>query len=446
MDRLAKERRARLMAERRLTRAQPVAGLDVTRPQIAGILDLAQRLARTSLTAEQQDLVQQLTLLAKDATAKLDLTAGHFTLAPAPFDLEEAIHAEAVQVRRKGVDVLIDYDTALPTRFDGDVDHLRQILSRLIGNAVRFTEAGHVLIRIIGVAQDADRRTLHITVQDTGSGIADMGPIFDAGGLATARTIARCMGGEIWAESEAGRGSCFGFRITLDALGAARSANLPSTLRRALVVDDRFISRAIPAKLLAQVEVRQCRSTAEAMALLADDADFDVVIAGDDGIRTTLPVVVLEKPFLRSTLYDALRALPVRHRRMRVLAADDNRTNQLVLRKMVRDLALDMEVASDGSEAVEVARKFAPDLIFMDIAMPGMTGAEAARLIRSGGLPHVPIIALAAPLAGEGDTAIDFHIPKPLRKSTILTMLERFRPEGTAPLVEETRPLPGVTG
>ena len=113
---------------------------------------------------------------------------------------------------------------------------------------------------------------------------------------------------------------------------------------------------------------------------------------------------------------------------MRVLAAEDNRTNQLVFRKMVKDLDIDLVFAGNGLEALDLFKSFRPDLIFMDISMPEMDGREATRQIRAleaeGKLQRTPIVALTAH-AMEGDSdgilsaGLDFYLTKPLRKAAI---------------------------
>ncbi len=127
---------------------------------------------------------------------------------------------------------------------------------------------------------------------------------------------------------------------------------------------------------------------------------------------------------------------------MRVLAAEDNLTNQLVFRKMTKDLAIELAFASNGIEAVDLYGAFQPDLIFMDISMPGMDGREATREIRRLekrlGI-HVPIVALTAhAMEGEAEdilsAGLDRFMTKPLRKALIRDRLEEFRPVGTCPL------------
>ena len=124
-------------------------------------------------------------------------------------------------------------------------------------------------------------------------------------------------------------------------------------------------------------------------------------------------------------------------RLMRVLAAEDNKTNQLVFRKMVKSLAIELKFAKNGHEAVRAFEEFRPDLIFMDISMPGMDGKEATREIRNreadtGG--HVPIVALTAH-ALEGDAEVilsaglDHFMTKPLRKAALYERIAEFCPE-----------------
>jgi CheY-like chemotaxis protein len=277
----------------------------------------------------------------------------------------------------------------------------------------------------------------------------------------------------------------------------------PVTLHRALIVDDQFINRTILERQLTTcgIEVVSCRSGAEALAAAAAGA-FDVIVTDHempemDGLTlaarladagSVVPVVllssnpaasregpgaqhlaaILQKPVLRSDLYRRLQALSAPTgaeapppapepaaglRPMRVLSAEDNRTNQLVFRKMVKDCPIDLTFAGNGREAVELWRSLKPDLIFMDISMPEMDGREAARTIRAEeaarGLPRVPIVALTAH-AMEGDAegilaaGIDRYLTKPLRKTAILAAMEAFQPEGTLPPAAAEEPASDV--
>jgi CheY-like chemotaxis protein len=129
-------------------------------------------------------------------------------------------------------------------------------------------------------------------------------------------------------------------------------------------------------------------------------------------------------------------------RKMRVLAAEDNKTNRLVFGKMIKALDIELQFACDGQEAVEAYSTFQPDLIFMDISMPRLDGKEATKAIRAieaeTGV-HVPILALTAHAMSGDDheilkAGLDKYLTKPLRKKEIVgQILEFCPPEAVAP-------------
>ena len=139
-------------------------------------------------------------------------------------------------------------------------------------------------------------------------------------------------------------------------------------------------------------------------------------------------------------------------RPMRVLAAEDNLTNRLVLSRMLGGLDISLRFAANGAEAVAIHADWAPDLIFMDISMPLMDGKEATRLIRAAeagsSAPPVPIVALTAhALSGDAEdilaAGLDHYMTKPLRKARLLDRLHAaWRPDLLPPLPVATAPLP----
>ncbi|MDQ2066496.1 response regulator [Xinfangfangia sp. CPCC 101601] len=487
------------------------------RTPMNGVVGMAELLCDTSLSEEQRLFAETirssgeaLLVIINDILDYSKLEAERMAIHPEPFDLEHTIHEVTMllqpRARAKGIDMMIDFDMFLPTRYVGDPVRLRQVLTNLIGNAVKFTDHGHVLTRVVGMEVEDGRQQLHVTVEDTGIGIdpgqldhifGEFNQVENEGnrryegtglGLAITHRLIERMEGAVWVDSEPGKGSCFGFRVTLPLAEGAVPARQPINLRRALVVDDQFINRTILERQLVTcgMAVRLCRSGAEALAALAEDAAYDVLILDHmmpemDGMDLAkavraaghgLPMVMLssnpsaargqeaaaeitaflQKPVLRADLFrrlaelssggvvlDAEPALPVAapvlQRRMRVLAAEDNKTNQLVFQKMVKTIDIDLRFANNGLEAVEIWREFRPDLIFMDISMPQMDGRDAARAIRAeeAGRAHVPIVALTAH-AMEGDGAeilaagIDRYLTKPLRKAAITGALAEFCP------------------
>jgi signal transduction histidine kinase/DNA-binding response OmpR family regulator len=489
------------------------------RTPMNGVVGMAELLCETALTEDQRLFAETirssgeaLLVIINDILDYSKIEAERLTFHPEPFDLERTIHEVAMllqpKARSKGVDLLIDFDMFLPTRFVGDPGRIRQVLTNLIGNAVKFTEKGHVIIRVVGLESAPGHQQLHINIEDTGIGIAeaDLSHVFGEFnqvesaanrkfegtglGLAITKQLVERMGGAVWVDSELGRGSNFGFRLPLPVAEDAEPAPVPHGIQRALVVDDQFINRTILERQLAPcgIDVTLCRSGADALATLAVDAGFDVIITDHlmpdmDGIalatairatHASIPIVllssaiipdldrqvistVLQKPILRAELYRRLHsltvqappqppveepALPVALRPMRVLTAEDNRTNQLVFRKMVQDLPIDLTFANNGVEAVELFKTLQPDLIFMDISMPEMDGRDAARAIRlaeGGSARRTPIIALTAH-SMEGDqenilaAGIDEYMTKPLRKTAITAALAAHCPKGAHPI------------
>ncbi len=485
------------------------------RTPMNGVVGMAELLCDTSLNEEQRLFAETirssgeaLLVIINDILDYSKIEAERLTLHPEPFDLERTIHEVAMllqpRARANGIDLIIDFDMFLPTRFIGDPGRLRQVLTNLVGNAVKFTKVGHVLIRVVGLEGEAGSQQLHVTVEDTGIGISpeNLDHIFGEFnqveseqnrkfegtglGLAITRRLIERMGGEVWVDSELGKGACFGFQITLPVAEAEPVTRTPISIRRVLVVDDQFINRTILERQLTPhgIAVTLCRSGGEALALLAKDAAFDAILTDHDmpemdglafsrAVRTQgmrLPIVVLssnptvareeggdcdlsgilQKPLLRSDLYRHLQALsapvpalpapppdvaPQGRRVMRVLAAEDNRTNQLVFRKMVKDLAIELEFANNGREAVEMFQSWQPDMIFMDISMPEMDGREATVAIRTleGGRSRIPIVALTAhAMDGDSDRVLaagmDRYMTKPLRKSALAEAMTAFLP------------------
>ncbi len=312
-------------------------------------------------------------------------------------------------------------------------------------------------------------------------------------GLAITKRLVDLMGGEIWVDSEVGRGSSFGFRLQLDVAEEGDPAPLPALgwIRRVILADGQTINRNIVQRQLTalRLEVAACRSKTDALKLkpgpgdvvivdqrLADgpgkalvaalrDAEFAgpilYCVSGPalqtDNVHATR---VLQRPLSRPELSAEIARLtpadtagadaetagltaPAQPmRQMRILAAEDNKTNRLVFSKMMKSLDIDLTFACNGQEAVDAFRSQPPDLIFMDISMPLVDGKEATRRIRAieaeRGLPRTPIVALTAhALSGDEATileaGLDHYLTKPLRKDAILDRIARETPDECRP-------------
>jgi len=499
------------------------------RTPMNGVVGMAELLAETELSEEQRlyaDTIRSsgeaLLTIINDVLDYSKIEAERLRLYPEIFDLERCLHEIMVllqpSAKDKGVKLLVDYDLFLPTRFIADPGRMRQILTNLIGNAVKFTNTGHVLARVVGFEREGNDYELHITIEDTGIGIApeyvdhvfgEFNQVESSSnrkfegtglGLAITRQLVTLMEGAVWVDSVLGEGSCFGFKVLLPRAEPIDPIDRPSppvTLHAALVVDDLLVNRIILERQLETygLEVTLCRTGSEALKVLDEGAKFDLVLTDHrmpdvDGLELTrrmremgieTPILLLtsdadtlqsarnncdlvgclEKPVLRSELFRMLQKIsaeeplvepepmplpspppPAPKRSMRVLAAEDNRTNQLVFGKMVKDFDIELRFANNGLEAVEEWRRFRPDLIFMDISMPEMDGREATRQIRSAEMAsgaHVPICALTAH-AMDGDSesifaaGVDHYLTKPLKKAAIAEKILAHQPTDARPV------------
>jgi signal transduction histidine kinase/DNA-binding response OmpR family regulator len=488
------------------------------RTPMNGVVGMAELMSETTLSEEQRLYAETikssgeaLLLIINDVLDYSKLEAEKLTLKTETFDLERLLHEIITMLTpsasEKGLTLSVDYDLFLPAMLVGDRGRIRQILTNLAGNAVKFTETGHVLIRVVGAGREDGQQVLHIAVEDTGIGIApemqdhifgefnqvedDRNRKFEGTGLglAISRRLVRLMGGDIWLKSAAGEGSCFTFSMKLPVAeeGTLAVPALPERFARALLIDGDPVSRALLARQLSVLGVRvaEARNAAEAAELTLWEG-ADVVFADAGAVAApgfppqrcaAAPVVllvaspgaataaaatgryaaVISRPSPRRELLDAVAAVakllaaapapappppppaaePGPPRRLKVLAAEDNRTNQLVFSKMLKDLPVDITFAGNGREAVEAFGPLRPDIVFMDISMPEMGGKEATRRIRAeeaaNGLPRTPVIALTAH-ALDGDqreilaAGLDKYLTKPLKKAAIHEAIEEACP------------------
>jgi CheY-like chemotaxis protein len=130
-------------------------------------------------------------------------------------------------------------------------------------------------------------------------------------------------------------------------------------------------------------------------------------------------------------------------RPLRLLAAEDNKTNQVIFRKMLKGLTLDLTLVGDGQQALDSYLSARPDMLFTDISMPGMDGLDLTRRIRAHeaetGLPRLPIVAMTAHAMEDHEAEIlaagvDHYLTKPLKKAAILEKMAGLAPSGVLPL------------
>ncbi len=353
------------------------------RTPMNGVIGMTGLLLDTELTREQQEYAETvrrsgeaLLALINDILDFSKIEAGKLELEIIDFDLrttvEDVLDLLAEQAHRKGLELVCLVQANVPIWVAGDPGRLRQILTNLVGNAVKFKEAGEVAVHVSLALEDESESLLHFAVTDTGIGIAPeaQGQLFQAFsqadasttrkfggtglGLAICKRLVEQMGGEIGIKSALGQGSVFRFTAHLPARPAPPSAT----------------------------------------------------------------------PLQNVNLFG-----------LRVLCVDDNATNRLLLETQLHAWGMQVDCAEDGPQALERLRaahdggEAQYEVLVLDFQMPGMDGLSLARAIKSDpNLAAIPLVLLTSVgQRGDGDAAlkagIAAYLNKPIRQSQLYNCL-----------------------
>ncbi|MDO6384739.1 PAS domain-containing protein [Uliginosibacterium sp. 31-12] len=314
------------------------------------------------------------------------IEAGELKIESVSLDLHRLLD-DTVQIMRhnaqnKGLRFTLDMGPRVPRWISGDPVRIRQVLTNLIGNAIKFTQQGKISVQVDCDQEVGGQASLLFAVKDTGLGIPPeaLGRLFhkfqqaDAStsrkfggtglGLAICRQLVEAMGGSIGVESREQEGSTF---------------------------------------------------------------------------RFTLPLTLPQQGFDQAT---ASMPLPAARQALRILCAEDSSTNRLILRALLEEMGHRPVFAENGLEAVRTLAREEFDLVLMDGRMPEMDGPEATRAIRAGGLPEhpvrqpqIPIIALTANASVEDRddylaAGMNDFLTKPIDEQQLHTALARYQPAG----------------
>ena len=327
--------------------------------------------------------------ISKIESGNMDLYNTDYHLWQLLMDMEEG-NFEAIH--GKGLDFILDIDKTLPEHLYGDEDHLRQIISNLIDNAVKYTEKGKIILRVSGEKLSASRINLTISVSDTGIGIRheDLDKLFNsfsrvnlnetqsiqgAGlGLTLVRYLLELMGGSIHVNSEYGKGSTFIIELT---------------------------------QQLAQEGFQGTISEYEKMLENA----LEVMPSPDDNRPFTCPEA-------------------------KILVVDDTPVNLVVAKGMLKDYLAHVDTLESGEECLKLLKDTHYDIIFLDHKMPGLDGVETLNKAKDINGPSrlSAYIALTAN-SGTGlreeymSYGFNDYLPKPIKSEAMRKLLAKYIPE-----------------
>ncbi|MBX7191088.1 MAG: response regulator [Sandaracinaceae bacterium] len=496
------------------------------RTPLNGVLGIADVLAQRPLDPESSSLArsilragQSLLELINDVLDVAKLEAGRVEIERESFDAE-AVAVGVVETLTssafaKGLVLLLDVRPSVPSRSIGDRHRLQQVLTNLVGNALKFTERGHVLVRL-----DAPRAgRLAVAVIDTGIGISPdkRASVFEAFsqadasttrryggtglGLTICRDLVRLMGGELALASDVGKGTTFSFEIEAPADGdTAEPAPTPSRGTAWVITEHEALFDTL-ARQLAIVGVEAVRASAKASDAPSGPAPSGPAPSGPapsgpvpeivlvDALRG--PVEAEEAAFLSNSVrparlvalttglaphgLEACRAerlaLPTSRAALadvvlgrsepepragtdlrtlragvRVLAADDDPLNRLVLQLFLERLGAKVEIVDDGAQVLARLERGGPfDALMIDGEMPVLDGFEAVRRLREKergeGRRRLPVLMISAHAAKDvwpraSEAGADAYLAKPVTQATLVASLETHVPD----LVETREP------
>ncbi len=355
------------------------------RTPMNGVIGITDLLMETELSAEQMEYLQIIkqsgdTLLAiindildfsKIESGKVDVAEEDFNLRAV---LSEALNIMLPKAFEKNLDITTSIDPVVPNLMHGDMTKLRQVLMNLLSNAIKFTPSGTIAIAIHQLRREANQVRLQFAVKDTGIGV----PADKAAQLF-----------EPFYQVD--------HYMTRKAKGTGLGLAICKKLVRLLGGDIWYEASEVPPG-----------------SVFTFTAEFQAYE------RKAISHAMLE-PLLEEQSDSSLR----------ILIAEDNEVNQIVLKKMIEKLGYRPSIVKDGKEAVEAASRSAYDIIFMDVQMPGMDGLEAAQTIKA--MPNSPFIVAVTAHALKGDrqkylaAGMDEYISKPIQASMIGEIIESYR-------------------
>lgn len=471
------------------------------RTPMNGILGFIELLSKTSLADTQLEYIHLVQGSARNLMSNIEnlldlaqMQTGRLTVSQIDFniitEMEELARGCVSLGIDKGVGILIFIDPKLPTHLIGDIRKIKQVITNLYNNALKFTPAqGRITIEVKLLKRNTTGSSnIGFSVKDTGKGISkgDLGLItrpFVSGdhadnrlgiGLSLSHGLINLMGGELKITSEEGRGSSFSFALTLEGSSDQAMNMINARSAKVVLLDDKRLDDAnhltnyLRSFGMSVTKTNMIDDTlfqeVDVVYFIASQEKGDWILKLSVLKRSCKTVLLLEqhekllarmlhsidytlhKPLLPTSLLTHLgevlrlfkESAPVSaqlQQGINALVVEDNLINQRLIKLLLREYGLNVFAASNGDEAVEACRNQKFDIIFMDIDMPIKDGILATQEIKAheGTLTQgrMPIIALTA-LAMEGDReyilakGLDDYLSKPLTREKLETILYKY--------------------
>ncbi|MFB9867687.1 ATP-binding protein [Vreelandella sulfidaeris] len=427
------------------------------RTPLNGIVGFCRLLGRSSLDTRQQEWLQHvlracdnLLMLVNDVLDFSKLEANRLTLEEADIDIvalvDEVVGLHAPEAQRKQLHLVAMVYDDVPLPLCGDPLRIHQVLNNLIGNALKFTHKGDVIVRVMLDNQEGQHVVLNFSVSDTGIGLSDahQEALFSAFsqaepshsrhfggsglGLTICRQLVERMGGEIEVESELGKGTTFSFTLPMLANKAVErppeiNLSYPTIRLHEPHAPTRHVLEHLLQRWDAQPIAFEATASAQLLIIGLEQSDFSAerhrhwqavidqascpVLVLANGNSYDLPTLslphggeVLYKPFARAQLVSSLKQLllpdfvaantiePPRTtstaspQPVKLLIVDDNVSNLELLSSMLEDPSLEITTVESGAKALAFARTHHADMVLMDIRMPGMDGVQTSQALR----------------------------------------------------------------
>ena len=369
------------------------------RTPMNAIMGILQLVLRTELQPKQRDYLDKIDFSTKallriinDILDFSKIEAGMMDMEMIPFRIEDIITGVSDlikhRIEEKGLTMSVEMDPEIKGKYLGDALRLSQILTNLCTNAIKFTAEGHITVSAKLLDKNENEATLLFSVNDTGIGMSDdqQKNLFSAFtqadtsitrryggtglGLALCKKLSNLMGGDIWCNSIAGKGSTFSFTVK-----------------------------------------------------------FGVLESEDGKEKANEPIAVIVEQQIEQELMQP-------HGKKRILLVEDNEINQILIAETLAQVDINVDIAGNGKEALEILEKNEYDLIIMDIQMPEMDGLTATKLIREQkDLAWLPIVALTAHAMDEDrrkskEAGMNAHMTKPINSLELFQCLALWMEKG----------------